>query len=836
MDEIANNHHVDQAWAQLMTRIRAEIAQRGVHPARTVVLVPYAQLMQPARSAWVQSVGPNDAATPLFMPRFETTMNWTRSLGGFMPEADDLHLDCARDVLTASSLLSRAGVTGLHDVLASRLLESAWSLTRIAQAQAPSERMQWGVRLGVALAADLQAPVFALDAVCARVALAWAANSSYPTDAVFSATPELLVLLEGFQSEPLYAALQRTMGTRVLALPLDVPAIGTDPLRVQMHKAEDPEDEARRACACVLAHLAAGRAPVALVAQDRSLTRRVRAMLASQQVAVRDETGWKLSTTRAAACVMALLRAGIWNASTDAVLDWLKHAPAFDVQALSHCEGRWRALGLREWRAIPADALVRQARAVLGTLAAARPLVRWLADVRAALQAAGQWPQLVQDPAGAAVLDALRLREGCEQEFGDVAVPMRLSAFTNWVSQSLEAAHYMPAHPEPAAPRQVVILPMTQLLGRCFAAVVMPGCDEVRLPTAPEPSGMWTPDQRTLLGLPTREQLARDTRAAWHYALRFPWVDVLWRQSDGGEQLMASGLVQELRLAQAASDGLDCARMRAIPIKPCGMPTPSGQSLPVARLSSSAYEDLRRCPYRFFSLRQLRLQEVDELDTELGKRDFGTWLHTVLHQFHEALKMAPPHDLQARIAMLNVAAQEATESLGLTHSEFLPFAATWPRVRAGYLAWLAEHESSGASYSQGEVWKETALARWTLVGKIDRVDRQGDGTRLVIDYKTESRDTTSARLKQAQEDTQLAFYAALLHDDVLSAAYVNVGEKEPTRTYLQPDIVALRDQLLEGILSDMERIAQGARLAALGEGKACAFCAARGLCRKDFWS
>ena len=72
----------------------------------------------------------------------------------------------------------------------------------------------------------------------------------------------------------------------------------------------------------------------------------------------------------------------------------------------------------------------------------------------------------------------------------------------------------------------------------------------------------------------------------------------------------------------------------------------------------------------------------------------------------------------------------------------------------------------------------------------------------------------------------------------MAAAYVNVGEsldKDATRSYLQSDVVALRDQLLEGITSDMARIADGAEMAALGDGAACDFCAARGLCRKDFW-
>ena len=233
-----------------------------------------------------------------------------------------------------------------------------------------------------------------------------------------------------------------------------------------------------------------------------------------------------------------------------------------------------------------------------------------------------------------------------------------------------------------------VILPLSQLLGRPLAAVVLPGCDEVRLPVSPEPPGLWTPAQRALLGLPSREQLAAATRAAWHYALQFPHIDVLWRQSEGGEHLMASGFVQELRLQQAPDLVADPSVLRALTLQPCSMPRPTGDALPLTRLSSTAYEDLRRCPYRFFALRQLKLQESDELDTELGKRDFGNWLHSVLKLFHEALNTAPAPNLIARVAMINVAAEQATVELGLSQSEFLPFAAAWPRyARATWNGW-----------------------------------------------------------------------------------------------------------------------------------------------------
>ena len=95
---------------------------------------------------------------------------------------------------------------------------------------------------------------------------------------------------------------------------------------------------------------------------------------------------------------------------------------------------------------------------------------------------------------------------------------------------------------------------------------------------------------------------------------------------------------------------------------------------------------------------------------------------------------------------------------------------------------------------------------------------------------------TKERVKDPTEDTQLAFYAALVADDTLRAAYVNVGEKSSgTQTVEQPVVVEARDALVAGILDDFARIAQGAALPPLGEGAICDYCAARGLCRKDFW-
>jgi ATP-dependent helicase/nuclease subunit B len=161
-------------------------------------------------------------------------------------------------------------------------------------------------------------------------------------------------------------------------------------------------------------------------------------------------------------------------------------------------------------------------------------------------------------------------------------------------------------------------------------------------------------------------------------------------------------------------------------------------------------------------------------------------------------------------------------------------------VRTGYLEWLTKYEAGGARFDEAERWQEQPLGPITLVGRLDRIDQvsaseEAPAGVMVIDYKTEAQGVTRDRIKAPFEDTQLAFYAALQPHDTLRAAYVNVGERDGTQLFEQKDVVAVRDALIEGIVHDLSRIAEGAPLPALGEGAACEFCAARGLCRKDFW-
>ena len=817
-----------------------------------------------------------------FVPQFQTTSNWANELRLFVPDANDISFDMAQDVLKAASLLKNAKLSVFEnldatqqDLITARLVEAAHQLAVSAASVHPKQRLIWAAQARRDVFGGIVSPTFLNESSIAQLALYWASTSSYASDVLFddalaSIQTDHLFVLEGLQRDPLVRALIQQWGenTSLLEQPnTELPARLTG---ITLYPAKNAHDEAQLAAACVLRHIEAGRTPVALAATDRALTRRIRAMLATQNVQVRDENGWILSTTRAAAKLMTFLKACAWNASTDSVLDFLKNSDAktIETDALAVLEKAVRKANQASWSGwvalIASDTALHEKQPMLQAttqkieaaragLQSPRILSAWLAALRTALENSGLLALLEDDLAGLKVLEVLHIHGPAQLTQSQLTQTLphspdrwSLTEFTAWVNTALESASYKPPHPENA---QVAILPMSQLLARPFAAVVLAGCDEARFDPSPMLPGQWSPAERLALGLITRDEQDAATRAAWHIALQTPFCDVLWRQSEAtGEPVLPSSLVQSLQLKLKQSEQklavTEPRIVRHVDANPTPRPQPNGSQLPVTQLSASGYSKLRTCPYQFFALQQLGLKEDDELQETLDKREFGLWLHAVLRHFHEKLQESSEIDVNTPVAsviiaytaILNIAYEEITKAQQLPDDAFLPFAATWPKLRDGYIKWLITHQAAGWTFDQAEVWRELSIGNFglKLVGQLDRIDKSADGTTMVLDYKTESDSKTAKRLKEPLEDTQLAFYAALVGDETLQAAYVNVNEKL-SKTYAQPDIDHSRSALIEGILDDMQHISQGKPLPALGEGAACDYCAARGLCRKDFW-
>jgi ATP-dependent helicase/nuclease subunit B len=124
MDAIAGTHHARLALDRLIGRVRNLIDERGAHPSRTVVLLPFVHLLQPAQQAWAR------AQPDGFSPRFETTQTWS-AVGGFVAAPQDFTGDAGRDLVAARSWLESAGLGGRAQLLAGRLVEAAAQLVPV---------------------------------------------------------------------------------------------------------------------------------------------------------------------------------------------------------------------------------------------------------------------------------------------------------------------------------------------------------------------------------------------------------------------------------------------------------------------------------------------------------------------------------------------------------------------------------------------------------------------------------------------------------------------------------------------------------------------------------
>jgi ATP-dependent helicase/nuclease subunit B len=827
-------------WAGLWQRISQELQQTGAHPAHCVVLLPYFQLQPQLRQA-------AKASSAGFLPRIETTKSWQQRIAPFEPDAWDVSLDAGLDSLHSRHWLVRSGLAEHQAVLTPMLVETAQQLAGLAAAVLPDRRKAWAESLRSVVAQGNEAGFASYEAAVARIALEWAAASSYANDALLSpqalAEVEQLIIVRGVQEN----ALTHTLAARWAELSgrepvwLDLPRAVWGDLKV--HLAQDAEDVAHRAAACVMAHIEAGRTPVALPAIDRLATRRISAMLHLCGLQISDETGWRLSTTRAAASLMSLLRAAMPMSGDDALLDWLKHT-SVGAHAVQHLEGILRGQSLdltliesaRSAIKFIVEDVTHEPSAVLQSLRSPRPIAAWLAALAQTLTISGQWQALSCDAAGIQMLQVLHVNDQASAIVQSDTARMSLSEFSTWVQTALEGASFKP--PSPSGDVQVVILPLAQMAARPFAAAVLVGCDAQRLPLAPEPVGLWTHAQREALGLPSRQALAKEQTDVWAWAMQVPSMDVLYMEAQGDEVLQPSPLLQAWQAEHMWQVGVDPREEKSVVAQPVLMPLPSiknASHLMPRSFSASSYADARACPYRFFALRLLKLSESKELDEDISKRDFGAWLHAVLGSFHER-RPRVTHALQDA-ELLDACAAEESKAL-VQEPGFVPFAASWPRLRESYLLWLADHEAQGWRFESSETSLELETeGGLKLQGRLDRVDLlagSGASAQLVMDYKTESSQSLKKRVAEPLEDTQLTFYAALLGKEEVSAAYLAVGEKT-TELIEQLQVNAAVPLLLAGLADDAQRIQGGHTLPAMGEGMACEYCAVRGLCRKDFW-
>ncbi|NNM81582.1 MAG: hypothetical protein HKL98_03125 [Burkholderiales bacterium] len=625
---------------------------------------------------------------------------------------------------------------------------------------------------------------------------------------------------------------------------------------VSLFGANGLEEAAERAEIAVRSWLEQGRKSIAIVAFDRLAARRVRALLERSGILVEDETGWTLSTASASTAVMRLIdcvASGFYHAD---LLDFLKSPFAF----------RDREEGFRETAVHFLEQVVRKRGIVSGlerclahcgeseqaseaivalkevesTLkGGSRRLSEWLDALFAALDRLGMKDALQSDVAGEALLEKLEdLRRELLPEEGKFG----FSSWRRWLDLELEESTFRDAGIR--SPVSFTHLFATRL--RRFDAALLLGCDADHLPAEENQGIFFNQAVRAELGLPLKNPL-RQIGDLKGLLCRCDEVLGIWQQTRAGEPNLLSPFLEQLNAFHLHASGSDLVdRDFAAKIPELRLENPrfagmEGTDRPAPAvfaglipesITASGYASLLACPYQYHAQRILGLAAMEDVETEIGKADYGSLVHEALQVFHgkypEVSRLADPAGELSEISAMVF--RDAVESDFLARAWLF----RWKAMIAEYISWQVGREREG--------WRIASLERkgahllhpdgmeLELAGRIDRVEKSAEGF-SILDYKVKSPEALRKMLADPGEEVQLAVYALLLDEPVQEAAFLSLDGKV-TKVSREELLLEENAQRLSAVFAMMR---QGAGLPAQGIEEVCAYCEIRGLCRKDYW-
>jgi len=585
------------------------------------------------------------------------------------------------------------------------------------------------------------------------------------------------------------------------------------------------EELAWAAAKTIEQHLIEGKTNLALVAQDRLVARRARALLSrlGPSLNIRDETGWKLSTTRAAAALnswLELIKAPKDGPSAKTLLEFLQNpflnlakmlnrdteacigliAELEDILVASKAESGWKTfhlaiVGAQDNAAKSSSALPSAALFELLQFLRERHH-EWLTlkvDCNKAysllqtnLQATGMTQSLEKDSAGKQLLEVLKTFDLSKTQHREISI--RLNEWLSLLKTVIEGASYQEAGKEAQA--TLSILPLSSTRMRDFEAVVVVGCDEQQLPAYSEPPLFFSDALNQLLKTSTiAMQFVQQARDLSQLLVSCPNVDLLWQsKSTNGEPLRPSAWIQRLQNQMKWEATPIQLKKRSFEAAPMGMAVAHfEEDLPMPlSMSPSAYKALRDCPYRYYVRSLLGLRKNKEFDEGFDASLAGQTLHKLLKRFYQALKTQEhtnpalkTNSEQRRVWMeqsLNRYSEQEFAALIEGDARVMGTLRDWQKQIPSFVDWQLQRELAGWQYFDGEVKvgfdlpfqdADGNLKMIRIEGYADRYDVHVDDSKraCVIDYKNQRYERVKVRAEHVLDDPQLLIYARAANEE-----------------------------------------------------------------------
>ncbi len=407
----------------------------------------------------------------------------------------------------------------------------------------------------------------------------------------------------------------------------------------------------------------------------------------------------------------------------------------------------------------------------------------------------------------------------------------------------------------------VVVMPLNQAAGLRFEYVFVVGMDEEAFPPSVRPHPLLPVYLQQKHGIPMSNgaRVFESSCWLWEQVLRIaPTIECSYAQQKDERDMLPSSFVA----------GLPERSMEQTTLLPQLLELETFEDAPDVPLladedihgGTSIIRNQSACPFRAFARHRLNIEALGETTPGIEASDKGSLIHLALEFIWGKLKSRTVLVMLTegeRAGLLDTATEHAWKESRIFRDSDIQIIEK-KRMRQVLNTWLdvevtrppfevCEHEKI---YTL--VLPEADTQQCSIHIKVDRIDKDAEGRRILIDYKTGKKQSVAKWLGGRMEEPQLPLYAlaaGIAADDAVAFATVRSGDEMGFEGLAGADTgingIAVCDgkykrpedwqQVLDDWRANINALARefvaGRSVVAPRDPKACAYCGLEAVCR-----